>query len=239
MSGFIQSGRFASAWSPLLLSHALWLDASDAATITSSGGAVSQWDDKSGNTNTFSQSNGTYKPTTGATTLNGHNVVDFAAPNHMNTGTTPTIGQPFTLLFVARNTTPTTGGHGRVFCQGYQLQACHSDGSSGYRTAIVYAGGADFAKGPADAYSTSVWGVSSFVVNGASTTAYVNGTAGSAYNAGSWTLNGASWRLGDRGDDVVYGLTGSIAELLLFPSALSGADRAAAESYLNTKWAVY
>jgi hypothetical protein len=38
-------------WTPANITTALWLDAADASTITESGGAVSQWDDKSGNSN--------------------------------------------------------------------------------------------------------------------------------------------------------------------------------------------
>lgn len=41
---------------------ALWLDAADTSTITESGGAVSVWEDKSGNGNDVSQSAGANKP---------------------------------------------------------------------------------------------------------------------------------------------------------------------------------
>lgn len=54
-----------------------WFDASDISTITESGGAVSQWNDKSGNGRNVSQSVGSSQPTTGATTLKGYNVIDF------------------------------------------------------------------------------------------------------------------------------------------------------------------
>ncbi len=40
-----------AAWTPADITTALWLDAADAATITESGGDVSQWADKSGNSN--------------------------------------------------------------------------------------------------------------------------------------------------------------------------------------------
>ena len=36
-------------WTPDEISTSLWLDAADAGTVTQSGGLVSQWDDKSGN----------------------------------------------------------------------------------------------------------------------------------------------------------------------------------------------
>lgn len=55
----------------------LWLDASDAASITQTAGAVSQWSDKSGSGNHFTQTVASYQPTTGTRTLNGLNALDF------------------------------------------------------------------------------------------------------------------------------------------------------------------
>jgi hypothetical protein len=54
-----------------------WLDASDEATITDSSGAVSQWDDKSGNSRHATQGTSGERPTTGTRTQNGLNVIDF------------------------------------------------------------------------------------------------------------------------------------------------------------------
>lgn len=64
------------AFTPLDLSPVLWLDASDESTITESSGSVSQWDDKSGNGYHATQGVGASQPTTGATTVNGLNVLD-------------------------------------------------------------------------------------------------------------------------------------------------------------------
>jgi len=71
-----------TAYSPVppapsfLASAPLWLDASDASTITESGGAVSQWDNKGAGSN-VTQATGSYQPTTGVSTINGLNVLDF------------------------------------------------------------------------------------------------------------------------------------------------------------------
>ena len=63
---------------PAVVTNAdLWLDATDATTITESGGAVSQWDNK-GSLGNFTQSTGALQPTTGVSTLNGLNILDFA-----------------------------------------------------------------------------------------------------------------------------------------------------------------
>lgn len=57
----------------------LWLDADDSATITASGGVVSQWRSKDANTRTFSQATAGLRPTTGATSQNGRNTIAFAS----------------------------------------------------------------------------------------------------------------------------------------------------------------
>lgn len=71
----------AGPWTPSVLSPFLWLDASDAASITSSGGAVSAWADKGPNAHTFGTSVSGEKPTTGSTTQNGLNVLAFNSAN--------------------------------------------------------------------------------------------------------------------------------------------------------------
>ena len=58
-------------WTPAEITTALWLDAADASTITESGGAVSQWDDKSGNDLHVSQSTGALQPTYVSNGFNG------------------------------------------------------------------------------------------------------------------------------------------------------------------------
>jgi hypothetical protein len=65
------------AFTPSSLSPQLWLDASDSSTITESSGSVSQWNNK-GSLGNFTQGTGASQPTTGVTTLNGLNVLDFA-----------------------------------------------------------------------------------------------------------------------------------------------------------------
>ncbi len=71
---------FSDSFSPADISGlVLWLDASDASTITETAGAVSQWDDKSGEDNHATQTTEALKPTTNSNTLNGRNVLTFSA----------------------------------------------------------------------------------------------------------------------------------------------------------------
>lgn len=60
---------------------ALWLDASDASTITHSGGAVSQINDKSGNGRHFTQGTSANQPRIDTHTQNGLAVLDFDGVN--------------------------------------------------------------------------------------------------------------------------------------------------------------
>jgi len=64
-------------FSPNQITTSLWLDAADASTITEAAGLVSQWDDKSGNSNDATQGTGASQPLTGSRSINGLNGLDF------------------------------------------------------------------------------------------------------------------------------------------------------------------
>lgn len=64
-------------WTPDAAVPEAWYDASDASTITESGGLVSQWNDKSGSLNHAVQATGAKQPTTDSETINGLNVLTF------------------------------------------------------------------------------------------------------------------------------------------------------------------
>jgi len=69
------TGTQKNNWTPADITTALWLDAADASTITESGGAVSQWNDKSGNNRNFTQSTPSSRPAYTSAALNGLNTV--------------------------------------------------------------------------------------------------------------------------------------------------------------------
>lgn len=69
----------AAAWTPAQITTALWLDAADSATITTVGGAVSQWNDKSGNGRNAAQSTAGNRPL--LTTVSGLQILRFDGSN--------------------------------------------------------------------------------------------------------------------------------------------------------------
>lgn len=69
------SFRSSSTWTPAEITTALWLDAADASTVTTVSGAVSQWDDKSGNGRNATQIAAGNRPAYTSGGLNSLNVL--------------------------------------------------------------------------------------------------------------------------------------------------------------------
>jgi len=67
-------------WTPSSIATELWLDGSDSSTITEISGAISQWDDKSGNARHATQSNAAQRPVVDAATFNSLPSVYFGVP---------------------------------------------------------------------------------------------------------------------------------------------------------------
>nr|BDD44693.1 hypothetical protein 23 [Legionellales bacterium] len=93
---------FKDRWTPSRITTTLWLDGAHDATITDSGGSVSQWDDKSGNSNNMSQGTGAEQPVTNSETINGKNAILFdGTDDYMNF--TSDIGLDDTMVFMVFN----------------------------------------------------------------------------------------------------------------------------------------
>lgn len=71
-------------WTPADITTDLWLDAADAATITESGGLVSQWSDKSGNARHATQANSAIQPTVQAEAQNGLDVIRYVIDDKLD-----------------------------------------------------------------------------------------------------------------------------------------------------------
>ena len=64
-------------WTPSFITMALWLDAADSDTITEVSGAVSQWDDKSGNNRHATQGTPANRPVVQANAVNNLSAISF------------------------------------------------------------------------------------------------------------------------------------------------------------------
>jgi hypothetical protein len=255
-----------AAFSPLDLSPVLWLDASDTSTITEVGGAVSQWDNK-GSLGDFTQGTAADQPTTGSTTLNGLNVIDFAndhvvstdaasAWNDLHNGTT------WIAAYVAYNSSSTSGSFNGLFGTSVASQsvgaAVISDDSGASEAARVSVSRnvlnsyAVTNTGNTASFPFDTWIVGSLLTDPDNATAadrsvvFTDGGTAQKNNtlADAVSVSNATntLRVGATGSTTVPGIefTGSIAELIIVTGAnATESNRQALRDYLNNKWAVY
>lgn len=211
----------AGAWSPLdLPSLVAWYDASDTATITSSGGAVSQWDDKSGNGYHLTQATGAMKPTTGSTTQNGLNTVSFDGTD-LIANTSISLTQPNMVIIVCK------------FAASNAFVFDEDSGNSPRQILNRSSNWRLFAGAYADSGMAvdTAWHVFSCLFNGASSQLWVDGTGSGAINPGTENMTGMAF-----GGANSLPFTGEIGEFVACDPDLSAGDRQAAEAALSTKW---
>lgn len=219
----------------MLLRPFLWLDASDTSTITASSGAVSQWNDKSGNGRHFTQSTGTAQPTTGTTTQNNLNVLVFdGTSDFLRRTETFTASRFFTFAYVA---TPSTGTDDYHFAfQGTvgQWSLITKYLSRSYEFFQFSAGSARFTLGATNAsgYNTNI-----VIHSETSVTSLVNGVASNSSSSGSSTDQGFIDMYVGSGTTTTNFAACNFAEIIVFDRALSGVNLQAVSNYLRQKWA--
>ena len=115
-------------WTPDLIATVAWFDASDTSTITESGGAVSQWDDKSGNENHATQPSSGSQPSYDSTSnsITGSFSKKMSLPTDMYLGKTSG-----SLCFVGKQIGP-GAGWGKVSSAGSDTLSPLSFGSVDY-----------------------------------------------------------------------------------------------------------
>ena len=216
----------------------VWFDAADASTITSSSGAVSQWDDKSGNGRHVTQATAAAKPTTGANTQNGLNVLTFDGGDKLKNGA-PAIDSDMTIVSLIKVT-----ANGQYTTPGFNLTTGNQprpiDRWQATSPNVVYIALNEVGvNGNLRGWSSfKVWSCTyQRTTNfGPRWVEYENNVqVSSVTNAGAHNVSGQVLTIGRRDDDVTD-LRGQMAEFIIFPTVLSSAQRADVHRYLVTKW---
>lgn len=247
-------------FSPLHLPGlALWLDAADTSTITSSSGAVSQWNDKSGLGRNFSQSTSASQPTTGSVTQNGLNVIDFdGSADYLDGGNIINEGTfGYTIAAVAKLDTATglqgIAGKSRASADAGRC-AVLFDAASGYFGGLWdEQAGASGQSGQFVAYDPGVsdrtvataWIMTArrrwttlFLRNGVQVgTPYLNpaGTGGLTMGANNWYVGAYQTSTGNAPSASSY-LDGWVGEVCCWDRALSVSEIGQLNAYLMGKW---
>ena len=228
------------SWTPAQISTSLWLDASDASTITLNGTTISQWNDKSGNSRNVSQANSALQPLYTLGGLNGLNIADFdGADDVLN-------GLPMSNFFTTNSYSAFVVGLARTIgindVNGYANEAFYGD-AGGYVAMYLRSSnligaynwdGANRVATNAYTPNTVVIGYSELSsgsirirTNGGSETATVSSNTAS--------LSGAI-QIGRNYNSDSYCLDGKIAEVIFTNAELSTTNRQLIEGYLAWKW---
>lgn len=240
----VLSVPIATPVTPPVSGYTLWLDASDASSFTySSGALVSAWNDKSGNSNNFTQSTVANQPLRATGLQNGLPGVRFR-PN------SSTDYRWLSRTFDWAASANTFFAVVKIENNAYQ-SIFSVDVSSG----LSYAVG-DFGSAPARPYALFRNNIAPFAfsngfqatttnadvavfkspaVSGGSVTSqfYKNGADGGTATA-TGLVSSTTATVG--ANTTAESLYGYICEILYYPSQLSDANRNSVEAYLKTKW---
>jgi hypothetical protein len=225
-----------------LAGYSLWLDASDASTFTySSGTLVSQWSDKSANAYNFTQATVGNQPSRNGTQNSKSAVTfgaDFLANTSLNWGASNS-----TLFIVAREDKALGTGYQNLFTTG-----TGASGQWGYGVSDAGAGDKigifDIAQGftafnsVMSSGNADVLAFTSAGISAGSVTAnlFINGSADSLNPRTQSNTTSAAGALLGAATSANEPFYGTICEVVLYPSQLSGTDRNTVEAYLKTKW---
>lgn len=238
---YINSYQFASAaalWTPAQLTTSLWLDAADASTITESGGAVSQWDDKSGNFNHVAQGDSALRPVYASAVLNSLPVVRFDGLNdRLATSAAILTQQTFGIYAVTANRNPAIesvtmgqylgGDAGRtLFYQNGTTTRLSAAG--GGRGAAIYNGTAN-----------NQFHIFGYEGNNTNYTLYYEGASVTTGSITGTNMANTTFKIGEP----AAGAAGNFfpaaldsAEIVVALAPLSSTDRQKMEGYLAHKW---
>jgi hypothetical protein len=241
----------------------VWLDASDTATITESGNAVSAWTDKSANAYVFQQLTAVNKPTTNTRTINSLNVLDFDGTNDFLTSTAAASTWNFMhnatgcTVFILLNTDANPGANslvstnvGGTTTPGVYYYVAPSGADQYHRVLVSGTSGTYVVNNIIDAAAVWLNGTTQALglltdPSNATTLAraklYRNNDTNVAVNGGAdggaYSTNNATNTL-----DIASGggnnLDGVIGEIIIYNSQLSSGDITSNMNYLKTKWGI-
>jgi hypothetical protein len=213
----------------------VWLDNQETDFIKSGSDKVSQWTDKSGLNNHYTQGTGALQPLFVANGINGQNGVYFSnsADNYLERNLGATYPQPFTIITVWNLDATSTGSSPVVY---------DNMPAVGLRVALYWTGNQVGVAGSTftNAYAkTRPFGLVQNMVehNGASTRVFENGTLKNTVSAGTSSLS--SFRLGHLSSvGSANRLAGYVCEKIVYSRTLTSGEQAQINTYLNNKYGI-
>lgn len=235
-AGAMGQGGGPTLWTPALVSTALWLDASDASTLSvDMSDGVSQWDDKSGNGRHVGQSTAGNRPALHASAHNGLDIIRFDGSNDALSFLSAFAQESGQTFIIAGNTT-SLGSSWRVFLERTPANV---------NTAALYIGTVSADYRPSVYWASSqraTWGSAvqraaitqwALATSGGSATAETRVDGGTAVTASFSASTLADWA--SVGNASVQQIAMDVYEIVCVVSPSSGL-RERIEGYLAWKW---
>lgn len=226
----------ATLWTPAEISTAAWFDAADASTITDTAGAVSQWNDKSGNSRDLSLATGATNPTTGTRTLNGLNALDLIETDALQTAAAATWLNGTKYHFFAvleQDVAGNYAGTDGTVTGGKLLHIGQTNGTI-WKQDHFGSGGYSYSH---TLDTSALIAVNSFLNTGSEV--FINGTSIGSNAGPTSALNtdgplniGRAYNGGGLGKD----FDGAMGEIIIITGDLTAADQELVEGYLAHKW---
>ncbi len=230
-------------WTPSELNTTVgWYDASDASTITASGGAVSVWANKASENFNLVQDTSANRPATGTHSINGKNALKFnGSPQRMATATNPFGATVNNAFVIAVHRVDSTASNQTLFSlTGSETNASRWQAHAPWGASIYFdTGNASGANRVTGNYGVSV---NSVVLSGfyGSTTDNVQ----QIYKNGSLLFGDATGHAVNTVGNVIVGSGGtnfqntSIGEFIIVNGTVSADERQKLEGYLAHKWSL-
>ena len=225
----------AAAWTPASLGGTLglWLDASDASTITSAGGLVSQWSDKSGNGRHATQ------PTSGSQPTYTGTALSFGSSSRFMSGAMAANSFPTSMQVTVVSTSI---GSNTYWAYPFNRTLNNKPAPFDLYNTTVYIGTGDNIAGYGD-YGVNFGTLTtrsmvSTTLSASKIEQFLNGT-NRLSKPGSYPYGDGSvglYQIATRADRVTQ-FTGEINEIIV-TNELSNSDRVNLESYLAAKWSI-
>ena len=220
-----------AVFSPSYLANlALWLDASDTSTITQSAGAVSQWDDKSGNDNHAIQATGAKQPTTGLATINGLNALTLV-PNQYMGLTSEISGSGYTFFVVSA--VNDTGTNKLILTGNSGSPSLQIDGAE--QVDIIRTAQAAILSGTTSVSTSNASIVAAVTTSGDNRT-YIDGVLSDSNATDPAYTGGINKILANLYND--WGFSGDVGAILIFTRVLTNTEMNQVGNYLADKWGI-
>lgn len=214
----------------------LWLDAADTSTITESGNAVSQWDDKSGNGFDVTQVVGANQPETMVSTIGGLNALKFDGDDDVLNNTSFIDFSTITIFVIAE-----------YEAGGDVNQALVDINSGATNTGIMVYREVSSSKlrifdpGQKNIIipeSVPITHIFTATVSLFSTTYHIDGVLMGEISSNTLTNTLNRVDIGQLAELAVFTLKGSIGEVIVYDRAVSFSERNQVEAYLSKKWQI-